>query len=411
MNEKKIIDLLKETAYPRVSGTADELLTAQFLQRQCAELGGNAVLEPFEVEVASIRTQRFFVDEKEIPCKGYWCAGNGDVEAPFYYMTTPDPWSLSQCRGKIVLLNDGIRRWLYEDLLKNGAVGLITYSGNANYDNRDISQLELRAHVCGDIRIPIVSIHAKDALMLVDQSPERARIVLEQSVSTGSSHNVVMELPGELPDWILLSAHYDSVAISQGAYDNMSGCIGLLGIAEYFLSHPHRYGLRFIWCGSEERGLLGAKTYAKQHQDESEHLILDINLDMIGCKLGRFVACCTAEDGLVHYLRYFAAEVGAGISVVQDVYPCDSTAFADAGIPAVTFSRDAPGHASAIHCRYDTADIIHPRHLLQDIDFLTAFADRMANAQLCPVRRELPPSIQEKLEVYFSRKRPDETAK
>ena len=57
------------------------------------------------------------------------------------------------------------------------------------------------------------------------------------------------------------NARVGCLALLQGIfpYDNMSGSVGILGIAEHFAKNPHRYGLRFIWCGSEERGLLGSK--------------------------------------------------------------------------------------------------------------------------------------------------------
>ena len=37
---------------------------------------------------------------------------------------------------------------------------------------------------------------------------------------------------GQRDEYIVLSAHYDSTTLSHGAYDNMSGCAGLLGIME-----------------------------------------------------------------------------------------------------------------------------------------------------------------------------------
>ena len=45
--------------------------------------------------------------------------------------------------------------------------------------------------------------------------------------------------------------------------------------------------------------------------------------------------------------------------------------------------------------------------MAMDIDFLIAFADRMANAQCCPVKREMPDNMKEKLDTYLSRKRPE----
>jgi hypothetical protein len=43
--------------------------------------------------------------------------------------------------------------------------------------------------------------------------------------------------------------------------------------------------------------------------------------------------------------------------------------------------------------------------MVEDIDFITAFTDRMANAVRLPVAKEIPESIKEKLDVYLTRKR------
>ena len=135
-----------------------------------------------------------------------------------------------------------------------------------------------------------------------------ATIELEQEEYKGVSWNVVAELPGEVEETIVLTAHYDSTALSQGAYDNMSGSVGILAIAEHFSKHPHRYGIRAVWCGSEERGLLGSKAYVKDHEEELPKIIFNVNLDMIGCTMGKFIAACTTEEKLVSFLKYFGEQ-------------------------------------------------------------------------------------------------------
>ena len=117
-------------------------------------------------------------------------------------------------------------------------------------------------------KIPCVNINAKSAIKLVNQNAANAKIVLNQDEWIGDSHNVILDLPGETDEMIVLSAHYDSTPLSQGVYDNMSGSVGLLGIADYFRQHPHHYSLRFLWCGSEERGLLGSKAYVAAHEED-----------------------------------------------------------------------------------------------------------------------------------------------
>ena len=405
MNANEIMKIFEDTAYVRMGGSPEELKAAQYLAGLVENLGLKAEIVPFEVPMATLQEAVLTVDGEAVTCKGYLNAGCHEVEAPFYYLRSTDAYSLSQCKGKIVMVDGYMGYWMYQDLLENGAVGFITYDGNANYCDRDIDQRELRSFVHKGNKLPGVNINAKDAIELIRKGASSAKIVLKQEEYTGHSHNVVLDLPGEVDEYIALTAHYDSTSLSQGAYDNMSGSVGILGIAEHFAKHPHRYGLRFIWCGSEERGLLGAKAYC-ENEEAMAKCVLNINLDMIGCIMGKFIACCTSEEKLCHYVEYFGSEYGMSVGVKQDVYSSDSTPFADAGVPAMSFARIAPQNTATIHNSYDTLAVMSNEQMVMDIDFLCAFVDRMANAKHCPVKREIPDNMKTKLDEYLTRKRP-----
>ena len=405
MNAKKVMQIFKDTAYVRMGGSPEELKAAEYLKAKCAEMGMEATIEAFEVEMATMHQAALTVDGREAVCKGYLNAGSGEVEAPLYYLRSTDAYSLSLCKGKIVLIDGYMGYWMYQDLLENGAVGFITYDGNANYADSNIDQRELRSFVSKGNKIPGVNINAKTAIKLIKSGAKTAKICLQQDEYKGQSHNVVAELPGQVDEWIVLTAHYDSTSLSQGAYDNMSGSVGLLGIAEYFVKKPHRYGLRFVWCGSEERGLLGSKAYCADHEEELSKVALNINLDMIGCIMGKFISCCTTEEPLTHYIKYMGLELGFPIAVRQDVYSSDSTPFADKGVPAVSFARIAPPSTATIHNSYDTMAVMSGQQMVEDIAFLNAFTQRMANAVRCPVDRKIPDNMKEKLDIYLARKR------
>ena len=405
MELKKIDQIFEDTAYIRTGGSDAEKQCAEYLKAQCAELGLEAALEPFEVDMATIKEAKLIVDGAEIPCKGYLCAGSGEVEAELYYLRQTGKYALSQCKGKIVLIDGYLGYWMYQDLLENGAVGFITYDGNANYVDEDIDQRELRSYVSKGVKIPGVNINAKKAIELVKNDAKTAKIVLSQDEYKGTSHNVILDLPGESDEWIVMTAHYDSTSLSTGAYDNMSGSIGLLAAAERFSKEKHHYGLRLVWCGSEERGLLGSKAYVAQHEEELPKIVFNVNLDMIGCIMGKFIACCTSEEKLVSYLGYFADESGFPVNPYQDVYSSDSTPFADKGIPAVSFCRAAPPNTAVIHNSYDTLKLMKASQMAQDMDFINNFLGRMLNAVRCPVAREMPDNMKDKLDTYLCRKR------
>jgi Zn-dependent M28 family amino/carboxypeptidase len=215
----------------------------------------------------------------------------------------------------------------------------------------------------------------------------------------------VLDIAGETDETVVFTAHYDSTSLSQGAYDNMSGCVGLLAMAEYFINKKNRRNLRFVWCGSEERGLLGSKAYCEAHADELAKTVICINLDMIGSIMGKFIACVTAENDLVSYVNYLGSELGFQVKAYQDVYSRDSTPFADKGVPAISFARIAGRELAPIHNSYDTAKVMSADQMKKDIDFITAFSSRMANAAICPVSKTIPDNIRTKLDEYLLRSR------
>ena len=321
------------------------------------------------------------------------------------FRSDDDKYSMSLCRGKIVIFDGYLGAWKYRDMLENGAVGFISYSGNANYADREIDHRELRSYVSEGNKIVGVNINAKDAIEIINSDAKIAKITLEQDEYKGKSQNVIVDVKGEIEDQIIFTAHYDTTSLSQGAYDNMSGCIGLLSMAEYFSKNTPRYSMRFIFCGSEERGLLGSKAYCASHEEELKNVALVINLDMIGSIMGKFIACATSEMKLVHYISYLGDELGFQVRAYQGVYSSDSTPFADKGIPAVSFARAANGDVATIHNSYDTAALMKTSHMQKDIEFITAFTSRMANAVLCPVAREMPDNMKESLDEYLLRKR------
>ena len=293
--------------------------------------------------------------------------------------------------------------------MKAGAKGIIFQYGNMYYPNTDIDQRDLREAVVGEERkVLCAMIHSSQAVELVKNKVKNIRLEVSQKEYDGESHNVIAELPGRRDEFIVLSAHYDSTSLSHGAYDNMSGCAGLLGIMEQLKGKELNYGLRFVFCGSEERGLLGSKAYVKEHKEELDKIVLNINLDMIGTYMGKFISCVSAEDKLAHYISYMAAEIGFPIEAKTGVYSSDSTPFADSGIPALSFARIASSNVAPIHCRYDVKEVMSMEQLQGDIDFLVKFTERFANAAVCPVAREIPEKIKKELDEYLARKRKEQ---
>lgn len=404
MDLQQIFD---NTDFVHASGTKEELQVAEYLKTQCENMGVASRIEGFRVAMGEIETAHLYADGEEVTCKAFTCCGSGVAEGELYYMPGTDPVSIAGAKDKIVLMDtQGVGFFVYQDLMKAGAKAILFQYGNLHYPQQDIDQRDLREVVVGEERkVLCAMLHCSDAVKLVKNNVKKIRLEVEQREYDGESHNVIAELPGKKEEWIVLTAHYDTTSLSHGAYDNMSGCAGLLGIMEYMKDKERNYGLRFVFCGSEERGLLGSKAYVKDHEAELEKIVFNINLDMIGTYMGKFIACASAEEKLAHYISYMAAETGFPVATETGVYSSDSTPFADKGIPAVSFARLAGGTVAPIHCRYDVKEVMSMEQLQKDIDFLNLFTDRFTNAAVCPVKREIPEDVKKQLDEYLFRKR------
>ena len=407
MDQKKLRQIFADTDYVHRSGTPEELKAAEYLKAQCEAMGVPARIEAFRVPMGEIEFAEVLADGKPVNCKGVACCGSGTVSGELYYMPGTDPVSIAGAKEKIVLLdNQGVDHFTYKDLMQAGAKGILFQYGNLYYPQRDIDERDLREIVVGEERkVLCAMLNCADAVEMVKTGVKQVCITVRQREYDGESHNVVAEIPGKREEYVTLTAHYDSTALSHGAYDNMTGSVGLLGVMEATKDRKMNYGLRFVFCGSEERGLLGSKAYVKAHEAELEKTALNINLDMIGSIMGQFIACVTAEDKLAGYISYMGAELGFPAAARPGVYASDSTSFADKGVPALSFARAASNAVAPIHCRYDTAEVLSMEQLEKDIGFITAFTARMADAAVCPVSRTIPDKIKKELDEYLYRKR------
>lgn len=404
----KEIDILNNMAYTRTGGSSEELKCAKYIQSELKKLGLKSSLEEFPVQASKISECSLEVTKpykKKIECKGYFNCSSGEIKKPLFYLRNRESKvELKKCKGKIVLVDTGLPYWLYKDLLDNGAAGFITCNGTLQETDRDIDQKELRPPLKQLGKIVGVNINSKDAYEMVMNDASEVKIVLKQKeINSVNSRNVVCKIKGEDNQTIIFTAHYDSTPLSKGVYDNATGSVGILKVAEYYATHTPKHNLIFVWCGSEERGLLGSKAYCIKHKKELNKIDLCINLDMIGSNMGEFIACITGEDKFVNYVEYFSKRIGKAIRTYQEVYSSDSTPFADNGIPAISFARITK--LEPIHNRYDDMSTINQNVMHEDCELILAFAREMAESQMIPVNRIIPDNVKELLDYYLLRKR------
>lgn len=417
---KREMELLEKIGFTRIAGSPEEEKAAQILKEECDKLGVPAIIQPFEIEQGIVEEATLEILEpfqQEIPVTGYQCAQNTPeegLEAPFLYVENADDVSLSDARGKIVLVNGYMRVPLFRKLMKAGVAGIVTMEGQLRdkREETDLSTRKLRRTLRAFGNVPMVHTRVLDAIDMVRKGACKARLVLKGRTEEWTSHNVIATVLGtEKPEEIVsFGAHYDSVDFSKGVYDNGAGSVINMEVLRYFAENPPKRTLKFVWYGSEEIGLEGSWAYVKAHKEELEAHKLMINVDVGGPVLGVDRITATAEKALAAYLEYFVKIHGFAAEVKQGIYSSDSIPFADSGVPGVNFSRDGAPGAAYIHDRFDTLSFLSADMLEKTTRIVLEFGKEMANAALVPVERKIPQNIQEDVEKYLYKKELSEAA-
>ncbi len=411
----RMYELLKKMNFVRLSTFEGEKKAADILVKEIESIGVAPVVETFRAPRYQIKTAKLEVTEpvyKEYEVTGYGFSGNAaadGIEAEFVYLEALEPIDLVHVKGKIVFVAGGISADGFAKLIDAGVVGFISCSGTfrETKDSYDLEERMLRPMHIEKGQLPGVCIRMTDALALVASEPKKVRLTLSQEEGEADSQNVIAEIPGtEYPDEVIVyTAHYDSVVFSPGMFDNASGTATILELLRYYKENPPKRTLRFVFCGSEERGLLGSKAYVASHEDLLDKIRLCINVDMTGPLLGRDEARVTGEESLCHAITYFYKEIGYPMNVRQDIYSSDSIPFADKGIPGINFMRTAALGTTQIHCRYDVIETVTAQSLERTAKFIAAFSDRLVNAVFFPVDKKMPDNMVEKIDKYLRKKK------
>ncbi len=406
---------LEKIYFVRTSGSEDERRAAELICKEASKYDGvEAHIETFPVDgyVINHAYLKFSDPDIEVPYVGVGMSGNtpdGGVDGDFVYVANLLEAEMMNLEGKIVLITSKIiENQLYRKLVEKKPAALILATGNVYLDDEDVDldpyKYRERHYSVGVI--PAVCIRMRDAERIVAARPKRAHVELNQNQYKCDSQNVVATIRGtSKPEEIItFSAHYDSVSYSRGAYDNGTGSICILELLAYFSQHKPARTLRFVWCGSEEDGLLGSKAYVQQHKDELDKTVFNINVDMVGATLGFDTATASSNISLVHYLNYLSKQTGFPIVTRQGVASTDSTPFADNGVPAVSFGRMAPQGGATIHSRNDLIERLSEQNYYRTCRFIEIFASNLVNAAIFPVEREIPDNVKEDLDYYNLRK-------
>ncbi len=404
-----LYELLGRLSFVRFGGTEDEYRAAQLLQSEMKAFGGTSELFPFEIPAYTIEHCRMSVNGEKIDCAAMGHSGEfpeGGVTLPLIYVENMEAVKIledDQVKGCAVLTNF-ISLDFYKEMVNRGAAALIDIDTSKWYEEKELISWEMRPPYLRAGQIPSFTIRAIDAIRILKNDADRIHIELRQHSYTNTSHDILATIEGteQRHEDVILTAHYDSASVSPGAYDNGSGAVVLMYIYQHYLKNPPKRTMRFIWCGSEEQGLLGSKAYVEAHREQLKSARLCYNLDSCGTVLGENNIDIAGSEELLKLTETICKEYKFPCSI--DLYPdsSDSANFADCGIPSVCPGR---GHwtSSECHTRMDRIDTISSEKLYEMGQFSVFYLDHFVNAETFPVPREMPEDMVQQLNSMFYR--------
>ncbi len=151
--------------------------------------------------------------------------------------------------------------------------------------------------------------------------------------------------PADAP-LLLLGAHYDRVAVGDGATDNASGSATVLALAERFKRVPlkqHRVAVA-LW-DLEEVGLLGSTAHVANGGHKTA---LYVNFDVFGWGDTLWMMTPEATNPLVAASADAARAGGLAFSAGDSYPPTDHLSFLKAGRQAVSYSLVGAGEVAGI---------------------------------------------------------------
>ena len=223
-------------------------------------------------------------------------------------------------------------------------------------------------------RIPVaaITIEAAELLQRMHNRGDRLTLRLKMEAKflpDAESANVIAELKGtERPDEIvLISGHYDSWDVGQGAHDDGGGCIVAWEAARLLkeLGLRPRRTIRVVLYTNEENGLRGGNAYRDAHRAELSKHVLAVESDSGVYRPEGLGLAATAPLQLRSDLQEIAkllSGIGAD-RIAATGGGADIGPIMREGVPGAALNVEGSRYFDIHHTPADTLDKVNPREL------------------------------------------------
>ncbi|GAA0339980.1 aminopeptidase YwaD [Bacillus carboniphilus] len=214
-----------------------------------------------------------------------------------------------------------------------------------------------------DFKIPSITI-TPELGVKVKNHTDALTVLIKSNRIPGKTRNVIGRIEGKRPEKIILTAHYDTVFDTNGAFDNGSGVSVMLLLAEEL---AHRSGLdtsfECIAFSSEEYLGLGDQVYLNDYQDSLDQAIVAINVDGVGQTIGTNNLTLMAGSSELEQLLKSIKSNFPSVEWNNPWYASNHFTFFSNGVPSIPFNCN--GVSDILHTPNDQSLWICPDKLIE----------------------------------------------
>ncbi|HEX6989078.1 MAG TPA: M28 family peptidase [Bacillota bacterium] len=410
ISQERLMDHLRSlTRWTRLSGTAEELEAARYVEGELAKIGYRArvVMHDAYISLPGAASLKVTAPaERDLACITHSMVAStpeGGVRAHLLDAGTGAYADLERAarEGGVALVQGRATPDLAATATRAGVPAVICISGRIPHE-MCCSPVwgNPSAETVGQLpAVPVLSVSREDGEWLRDLCRAGwVEVHLTAQVQTGWTQTplVLAELPAGHPDaepgkFVLFSGHLDSWYV--GAMDNGGANAAMIETARLLAGTRDRWrrGLRLaFWSGHSHGRYSSSAWYADQHWfDLDRNCVAHVNIDSIG-GMGADYFQTNAMAETFDLCRWAVAEaVGAELRMKRVARNSDQS-FCGIGIPALLGSvsrnpEQTPDLGWWWHTPEDTLDKIDPDRLVRDTGVFVRAIERLLTDPVLPL--------------------------
>jgi carboxypeptidase Q len=403
----RILESLTTEVGARMAGTPQDTLAVNWAMAKFEELGFDKVWkEPvtFPTWARGVESAEVIVPFpqalKVTALGGSVGTGENGISAKVVHFKTLEELTnadTAQVKGKIVFISNRMQRTQngagYGKAVaargkgavegaKKGAVAVIIRS--IGTDSHRLPHTGLMRYAEGIAKIPAAALSNPDADQLVRMLARNVEVKIKLVLGAKAgpeftSYNVIGEMTGtEKPqEVVVLGGHLDSWDLGTGAVDDGAGVAITMAAAKLIKLHQikHRRSIRVILWANEEQGLIGARAYAKAHEDEISQHIIGAESDFGAGRIYSFSSLVTPQDmSFVDQMETMFEPLGIKRGDNKAGPGPDLIPLYAMGMPVFRLAQDGTDYFDLHHTADDTLDKVEPKALAQNVAAYTVYA-------------------------------------